>query len=512
MLLIESRRARAEKLHADRLLPYVDDEGVDGRAATMIADVLIRGGTLVSEHEAAPADLAIRDGRVAAVLEPGAGGVRADAEIDATGRLVLPGLVDCHVHFNEPGRTHWEGYATGSAAAAAGGITTFLDMPLNNDPPTLDGASLDVKQRAVADKSVVDYGLWGGIVPASVGSAEVGQTGVRPAGGALAELHAGGVVAAKAFMCHSGLDGYPGVDDASLLAALRTAAGLGLIVGLHAESDGLTTALGAEAQAAGRREPRAWADSRPPLTEIEPVQRALLLAREAGASVHFVHVSTPEAAGMVAAARAAGVAATLETCPHYLALDEDDLARLGPIAKCAPPLRPRATVEALWRAVLAGQIDYIASDHSPCPPEDKQRGADDIWRAWGGISGVQTLLPVLLTEGIHKRGLPLTQLVRLTSTSPARRFGLYPRKGTLRVGSDADVTIVDPEREWTLDASQLKTRWPIGPFVGRTFKGAVEATLVRGRVVHRAGETVAAPGHGRRVMPAPSRRMLAGTL
>lgn len=453
----------------------------------MRADLLIRGGTLVGEHAAVRADLAIRDGRVAAIVAHVGRDVHADAELDATGRYVLPGLVDGHVHFNEPGRTHWEGYATGSAAAAAGGITTVLDMPLNNDPPTLDGAALELKARAVADTSIVDYGLWGGIVPGNVH--------------ALAELHAGGVVAAKAFMCHSGLDEYPGMDDAALSRALRAAAELGLIVGLHAESDELTTALGAEAQAAGRRDPRAWAESRPTYTEVEPVQRALLLARETGAAVHVVHVSTPEAAALIATARAAGVAATLETCPHYLALDEDDLVRLGPIAKCAPPLRPRPTVEALWQAVLGGQIDCIASDHSPCPPEDKQRGADDIWRAWGGISGIQTLLPILLTEGVHRRGLPLTALVRLTSANPARRFGLYPRKGALAVGSDADATIVDLGAEWTLDAGQLRTRWPVSPFIGTVFRGRVEITIVRGRVVYRDGAVVAAPGHGRRVVP-----------
>ena len=453
----------------------------------MRADLLIRGGILVGEHEAIRADLAIRDGRVAAILEADALDIRADDELDATGRYVLPGLIDCHVHFNEPGRTHWEGFATGSAAAAAGGITTFLDMPLNNDPPTLDGDSLELKARAVADKAVVDYGLWGGIVPGTIDQ--------------LGELHAGGVVAAKAFMCHSGLDAYPGMDDAALLGALRRAAELGLIVGLHAESDGLTTALGAEAHAAGRREPRAWAHSRPGYTEVEAVQRALLLAREIGASVHFVHVSTPEAAALVTAARVVGTSATLETCPHYLALDEDDLARLGPIAKCAPPLRPRATVEALWRAVLAGQIDCIGSDHSPCPPEDKQRGDGDIWQAWGGISGVQTLLPVLLTEGVHRCGLPLPTLVRLTAATPARRFGLYPRKGALAVGSDADATIVDLASEWTLDAGQLKTRWPVSPFLGRTFRGRVDQTIVRGRVVYRAGRVTAEPGYGQRVLP-----------
>jgi allantoinase len=451
------------------------------------AEVLVQGGALVSEHEVLAADLAIVDGRVAAILEPGTAGVRAEARIDARGKLVLPGLVDAHVHFNEPGRTHWEGYASGSAAAAAGGITTFLDMPLNSDPPTLDGASLALKADAVADRSVVDYGLWGGIVPDNLDR--------------LAELRDGGVVAAKAFMCHSGLDGYPGVDDATLYGALRRGAALGLTVGLHAESDGLTTTLGREAREAGRRDPRAWAASRPPFTEVEPVRRALYLAGQTGASIHFVHVSTPEAVREVAAARAAGVQATVETCPHYLALDEGDLARLGPFGKCAPPLRPRALVDELWGEVLAGRVDLIASDHSPCPPEDKERGRDDIWQAWGGLHGVQTLLPVLLGEGVHRRGLSLPLLARLTSAAPARRFGLYPRKGALLVGSDADLTIVDLEAEWTLDASMLKTRWPVSPFLGRRFKGRVETTLVRGTVVYRAGEIAVAPGFGRRLLP-----------
>jgi allantoinase len=449
-------------------------------------DLLIAGGRIVNEHEVIVADLAVTGGRVAAVLEPGAD-VQAERRIDARGKLVLPGLIDGHVHFNEPGRTHWEGYATGSAAAAAGGITTFLDMPLNNDPPTLDGASLALKVGAVADRSVVDYGLWGGIVPGNLDR--------------LGELQAGGVVAAKAFMCHSGLDGYPGVDDAALYGALRRGAALGLTVGLHAESDGLTTTLGQEARAAGQRDPSAWASARPPFTEVEPVRRALLLAGETGASIHFVHISTPGAVQEVAAARTAGVHATLETCPHYLALDESDLARLGPYGKCAPPLRPHAVVEALWAEVLAGHVDLIASDHSPCPPEDKDRGRDDIWLAWGGLHGVQTLLPVLLAEGVKARGMPLPLLVRLTSAAPARRYGLYPRKGALLVGSDADVTIVDPDAAWTLDASMLKTRWPISPFLGRRFTGRVETTIVRGTVVHQAGEILVDPGFGKRLLP-----------
>ena len=191
----------------------------------------------------------------------------------------------------------------------------------------------------------------------------------------------------------------------------------------------------------------------------------------------------------------------METCPHYLALDEDDLVQLGPLAKCAPPLRPRETVEALWQALQDDTIDFVASDHSPCPPALKEAGADDIWQAWGGLSGVQTLLAVLLTEGVHKRHLSLSRLVRLTSAGPARRFGLYPRKGALQVGSDADVLLVDLERDWILEPEQLLTRWPTSPFVGRRFRGRVEATLVRGRVVFQDGQILAEPGYGKLVRP-----------
>jgi allantoinase len=450
-------------------------------------DLLVAGGTLVTEHEVFRADIAVRDGRVAGILEPGTPGVRAGQVLEARGLHAIPGAVDCHVHFNEPGRAHWEGYTTGSAAAAAGGITTVLDMPLNCDPPTLHSEALALKLQAAVSNSIVDYGYWGGLVPDNLDD--------------LAALHANGVVGFKAFMSHSGLDEYPHVDDAVLLKGMRHVAGLGGILALHAESDGITSALRLAAEAAGHREPLAWARARPPFAEEEAVQRALLLARETGARVHFVHVSTPAAARLVAAARNAGVAASLETCPHYLALDETDLEQLGPIAKCAPPLRPRAMVEALWQAVLDGGIDCIASDHSPCPPEAKEAGRADIWRAWGGIVGVQTLMPVLLTEGVHRRRLPLTELVRLTSANPARLFGLHPRKGAMRVGSDADLVLVDLEREWVLTAEQLLTRWPISPFVGRAFRGWVAATLVRGVVVYQDGRVLAQPGHGQPVRP-----------
>jgi allantoinase len=449
-----------------------------------VSTLLVVGGSLVDEERVRRADLLVQDGRVAAVLEPGHAAPMADTTLDATGLHVLPGLVDAHVHFNEPGRTDWEGFQTGCAAAAAGGVTTVVDMPLNCDPPTLDRPSLLSKQVAVAEHAIVDYALWGGVVPDSLED--------------LRDLRDGGVVGVKAFLCDSGLPDYPPLDDQALLEVMRRTTQLGLLLALHAEDAELTGRLASQTRASGGAGPLDWARSRPPESEVQAVRQALEAAGATGARLHFVHISTGAAAELVAEARANGLDVSLETCPHYLALDERDFARLGATAKCAPPLRRREVVESLWRALLAGEIDWVASDHSPCPPVRKQ---GDIWQAWGGISGVQTLLPALLDEAVHRRGLSLPRFVALTAANPARRFGLYPRKGALQPGSDADLTLVELDGEWILGQADLHTRWPSSPFVGRTFRGRVVATLVRGSTVYRQGEVLARPGFGRLLTP-----------
>jgi len=447
-----------------------------------MSTLLVSGGHVVSEVNFRRADVLVSDGVVIDVLDPGHGRT-CDENVDASGLYVLPGLVDAHVHFNEPGRTEWEGFVTGSSAAAAGGVTTVLDMPLNCHPPTLDGRALALKRAALARRSIVDFGLWGGVVPDSLEH--------------LAELQRAGVVGVKAFLCDSGLAEYPPLDEFTLLEAMQRCAELGLLLALHAEDHALTHRLGSLAREAGRSEALDWARSRPPETEVEAVQRALEMAVETGAKLHFVHISTAAAAKLVAEARVAGADVSLETCPHYLALTEDDLETLGPIAKCAPPLRSSDEQAALWQALCDGRVDFVASDHSPCPPQLK--ASDSIWTAWGGISGVQTLLPVLLSEGVHRRGFSLEMVVRLTSAAPARRCGLFPRKGSLAPGCDADLVVVDLDREWTLRSQDLRTRWPISPFVGRSFRGAVVATVVRGRVVYRDGRVLDAVGFGSEV-------------
>lgn len=445
----------------------------------MIVDLAVRGGRVVLEEDEREADVLIRDGRIVEIVDPGDG--RAAERLDARGLVVLPGVVDAHVHFNEPGRAEWEGWEAGTRGAAAGGVTTVLDMPLNSIPPTVDLAAFAAKREVAARAAVVDFALWGGIV--------------RDDARAMAELHAAGAIGFKAFLCDSGVPEFPPVDEATLRLALEAAARLGAVVGVHAEDQTVLDAQPKALREIARGHPRAWAGSRPVEAELAAVARVLAHAEATSAHAHLLHVSSADAIRLVRERDAASV--TAETCPHYLVFSDDDLVRLGPVLKCAPPFRDGANRERLWRAVLDGAVDLVASDHSPCARDLKERGAEDIFAAWGGITGVQSLLPALLTEGVHRRGLRLTRLAALVAANPARRFGLYPRKGAILPGADADLALVDLERRWTLAADALFARSGLSPYVGREFRGAVVRTLVRGRVVYEKGEITVAPGHGR---------------
>lgn len=444
----------------------------------------MRGGTLVLEGGARRGDLLIEAEHISAIAEEGS--LRADEVLDARGLVALPGVVDPHVHCNEPGRTEWEGFSAATRGAAAGGITTILDMPLNSIPPTVDAAAFDAKRAAAERAAVVDFGLWGGIV--------------RDDPSAMEALRDRGAVAFKAFLCDSGVPEFPRVDDLTLRAALATAGRLGLVVGAHAEDEELVVSFGVRVRRSGRRDAQAWVSSRPPVVEFSAIERLLEHVRLSPAPLHVLHASAAEAVSRVREARADGLDVSVETCPHYLVFDWDDFARDGALLKCAPPIRDAANRERLWALVLEGAIDLIASDHSPSAAAAKL--TDDIWTAWGGVTGVQSLLPALLTEGVHRRGLPLERLARLVATNAAKRFGLYPRKGALRPGADADLALVDLEREWTLTREQLQARSGLSPYVGRAFRGAVVRTLVRGRTVFADGEVTAAPGSGRFVRPA----------
>ena len=449
---------------------------------------MIRGGEAILPTGRAAVDIAVQGGTISAIGTSADIGDAAEV-IDARGLVVLPGLVDAHVHFNEPGRADWEGWDAGTRGAAAGGVTTVLEMPLNAHPPTITAADFDAKHAVAARKALVDFGLWGGLVDDNLAE--------------LAGLAARGVVGFKAFMSESGVDDFHRVPDGVLAAGLKAAARLGIVVGVHAESHEMVERLGAEIRAARQVDRLAWCRARPPAAEVEAIRRLVSCVRGAGprARAHVVHVSSAEGLAEVQTARERGLSVTAETCPHYLAFTEEDFARVGPALKCAPPIRDAASRERLWAALLAGRVDLIGSDHSPCPAADKHKGEHDIWQAWGGVAGIQATLPVLLTEGVHPRGLSLERVADLTATAPARLFGLYPRKGAIIVNADADFALVDPVRSWTFGVEQLHTRSRISPYLGRTFRGAVVRTIVRGRTVFADGEVVGTAGWGKLVRP-----------
>ena len=442
-------------------------------------DLVIRGGTLVTPGAVRPADLAIEDGFIAA-LGPGLPG--AAREIDARGLHLFPALIDVHLHFNEPGRTAWEGAATGSRALAAGGGTLFFDMPLNSTPCTVNAAGFDRKRAALEASSIADFGLWGGLVPSSVGE--------------MAELAARGVVGFKAFLCDSGLPEFPRADDWTLAEGLREAARLGLPVAVHAENHEITQALAQRMAAEGRRGIRDFLESRPVVAELEAIQRATLLAGEAGARLHIVHVSSGRGVVLAAEARARGVDVEIETCPHYLAFTEEDVERLGAVAKCAPPLRDAGEQSALWQELQRGTVDLVASDHSPAPPEMK---TGDFWRAWGGIAGVQSTLAVLLEHGYHRRGLPLERIATLVAAEPARRFRI-PDRGRLAPGHRADIALVDLAAAFTLKPGDLLQRHAISPYLGACFRGVVRRTIRRGKTIFAEG-AITAETRGQLVRP-----------
>lgn len=445
----------------------------------MFFDLYLKNGTVVTEDGVFRGSVAVSDG-VIAQIAAGAPDLSAATTVDLRGQWLLPGLVDGHVHFNEPGMEAWERYRTGTMAAAAGGVTTILDMPLNSSPPTINIQELRRKRSTVHTEAVVDYAHWGGLVNNNLAD--------------MPDLHAEGVVGFKAFMTSS--PDFPRVDDDLIYAGMQQARRNGNLVGIHCENEYVTSYLAQEFQAVGRKDLAAWPESRPPFQEAEAIRRALHWAHATGAALHVVHVSIREGMEAVAHAKQQGVKVSVETCPQYLMFDLEDYARIGPRAKCAPPIRNRVQVEALWESVLAGQVDSIGSDHSPCTAADKEIGYTDVWQAWGGISGVQTLLPGLLTEGVHKRGLPLTLLTRLTAANPARIFGLYPRKGVIRPGSDADLVVVDPERTWTLAADDLFYLNRHSAFEGYEFRGQVAQTYVRGVCVYDQGTIAVEPGFG----------------
>lgn len=434
-------------------------------------DLIIRNGNIVTADSIVQGDIAVKDGKIAEVSVGKSIEISAVREINADGLHVFPGLIDTHVHFNEPGRTEWEGLETGSRSLAAGGVTSFVDMPLNSTPPTINKENLELKRSLSEEKSIVNPYFWGGLVPENIDN--------------LKELHENGVLGFKAFMSPSGIADFNNVDDETIFKGMTQIASLGSFLAVHAESTVICDQLAQKKQREGKTSARDFVESRPIISEIEAVRRILSYAEATGCRLHIVHASSRKVVQVIEEAKQRGVDITVETCPHYLSLTVKDLEEKGGMAKCCPPLRDEEELEDLWAAVAGGEIDVIASDHSPAPAFMKTIEGN-FFEGWGGISGAQSTLNIMLTEGYFKRNLPLEKIVELTATNPAELFGLE-NKGTIAKGYDADLAIVNLNESFELKEEDLFYRHQHSPYVGMTFKGKVKTTIVNGEVVFENG-------------------------
>ena len=436
----------------------------------MSYDLVIAGRALVRLDDRPPvftdAEVAVLDGRIAGIAPPGASLAAGHRIQLADDEVLLPGLVDTHVHVNEPGRTEWEGFSSATRAAAAGGVTTLIDMPLNSIPPTTTPGNLELKRTAAQGKAAIDVGFWGGAVPGNLGS--------------LRALHDAGVFGFKAFLAPSGVDEFPPLDAAQLDAALAELAGFGGLLLVHAEDPGVLH----DHENAGGPGYGAYVASRPDEAEVVAISRVIEGVRRTGTRAHILHLSSAAALPELRAARAEGLPITVETCPHYLTLASEHIPDGGTQFKCAPPIRSEANRDALWQALADGDIDLVVSDHSPSTAELKFAGDGDFARAWGGIAGLQLGLAAVWTEAAG-RGVPLEDVVRWMSTTPAAFAGL-PQKGLLEVGRDADLVVFAPDARFTVHAAELLHRNPVSAYDGAELRGVVRRTFLRG----------AAPGPG----------------
>lgn len=444
-------------------------------------DLVVKGGTLVTPQTSLKGSVAINDGKIVAI---GSDGVmpRAERVIDASGLYVLPGIIDAHVHFREPGLEYKEDFRTGSMAAAAGGVAAVVDMP-NVNPPTQDAESFKLKLERAAQKSLVDFAILGVVLPTNIDK-------IRE----LADL---GAIGYKIFMGET-VGNLPSPDDWELILAFQEIAKVGLRVCVHAENRSITSHLVSEFKKKGRSDPLAHLESRPSLSEAEAVNRAILFTKPFGTKLHIVHMSSKEGVELVSQAKADGVQVTAETCPHYLLIDGFEIKRLGPLLKMNPPVRGLDHTEALWRGLKSGVIDMIATDHSPHAIEEKFK--DNIWDAIAGWPGVETMLPLMLNE-VNRGRISVNEIVKYMSEGPARVWDMYPSKGSLSVGSDGDLTIVDLRQETVISADNLHSKNKFTPFDGWRVRGVPVYTIVGGRVVMERGEVYEDSGRGRLIQP-----------
>ncbi|GEQ06530.1 allantoinase AllB [Staphylococcus gallinarum] len=448
-------------------------------------DLIIKNGLVILENGEQNVEVGVKDGKIAAI---GHDLGEATKVIDAENQIVSPGMVDAHVHITEPGggyRDGWEGYETGTKAAAKGGVTSFIEMPLNQVPATTDKASIEVKFEAGKDELAVDVASYGGLVPYNLN-------------GGIQELDEAGVIGYKAFIATCGdrsIEGdFQDVDDYSLYEGMKQIAKTGKILSIHSENAAITDRLGQIAKENGETTLSAYVDTRPVFTEVEPIRKIILFAKETGCRVHIVHVACEEGVDEVVKAQQAGVDITCETCTHYLYFYKEELDDIGPVVKCSPPIREKSRLEGMWNRVLNGDIGFVTSDHSPCTPDLK--ATDNAFEAWGGIAGLQNNVDVLYDEGVQKRNMTLKRFAEIIATEPAKRFGMYD-KGSIEIGKDADFVFIKPDSPYTLTEADLEYRNKMSPYLGREIGAQVTRTILRGQEIYNQETGVADIRSGR---------------
>ena len=428
---------------------------------------------VVTPEGVRPAALLVEGDRIHDVVAPDRVPAEAEEAQDFGDLAILPGLIDSHVHINEPGRTEWEGFETATRAAAAGGYTLLVDMPLNCLPATTNVTALEAKREAARDRCRVDWMTWGGVVADNLRDIE-----------ALANA---GVPGFKCFLVHPGIDGFTMVTERQLRAALAHIARTGLPLLVHAELPGPIDSATASLADADWSLYQTYLQSRPEEAELSAIRLLLSLCREYKFRLHIVHLSTCKALPELRAARSKGLPVTVETCPHYLHLSAETIPKGATLFKCAPPIRSRENREALWQGLRDGTIDLVVTDHSPCPPKIKRLAEGNFRSAWGGIASLSIALPVMYTEA-SERGFELTDIARWMAEAPANLAGCQERKGQIAAGYDADFVVFDPESEFVVSENRLHYRHPVSPYIGEKLRGEVKATYLRGRLVFKDGE------------------------
>ena len=444
-------------------------------------DLIVKNGKIVTSERIFDGNIGIKDGKIAAIVSRESELLGKEV-IDIEGKFLFPGAIDTHAHLNDPGYTWREDYEHGTAAAAVGGITTIIDMPLQNEPALTDGKIFDKKIETVSPNAYVDYCFWGGLVDYNFST--------------LHELDEKGCVAFKSFIGPVSPD-YVSLSMGQVREALEILKDVDARAGFHCEDYSI---IKWEEKRAQRKESVDWEDflnSRPLIAEIMATKNIIDLAREVGTKIHICHVSHPAVAEEIRKAKLEGIDITGETCSHYLTFNRDDVIKNGSLFKCAPPLREAEAVEKMWEYVEDGTLSCVSSDHSPCALEEKSEEEHGIFGAWGGISGIQNIMQVAYSEGVAKRGYSPTILARSLSEGPAKAFGLYGRKGAIEVGFDADLVVLDPDKEWEITPESLKYVNKISAFVGLEGKGLPITTILRGVVVAKDGEVVGEKGFGK---------------